>query len=169
MQVWRTHAAYTYTSRQGRSSAPCHCTSCQTKSQHMDVIFSENTARRRMTKGAALRLLCSAELSTSQVLRAKQLQCGTNLLSDGSSYKTSRIICIPLPPSHPQHLKLHQLSPSLHQLVTGDDNPSMSNRLWGVRKMDVCISSIPVNPTTLHADLSSQGFSHLSHKLLKLP
>lgn len=118
-----------------------------------------------MTKRAVLRLLCSAELGTSQVLRAKLLQCGTNLLSDGSPNKTSQIICITLPPSHPQHRKLQQLSPSLPQLVTGDDNPS----IMGCEKMDVCISSVPINLTTLHADLSSQRFSHLSHKLPKLP
>lgn len=148
-QLWRTHAACTYTSHQGRGVAPSRCTSCQTKSQHTDMGFQQKHCQKEHDEGAELN--CSTQLCTSQVLRTKRSSAAPPYFADGSSYNTLKIIPIMLSPLHPQHLKLCQLSGLLHQLVTGSGaEGAESNSLQEVRKMDVCrkFQTVLINPTT---------------------
>ena len=99
-------------------------------------------------KAAALSLALHSPDAESQTLNS---DAAPTYFSAGSSHSTLKLIHITLSPLRPQHLKLHQLSGLLRQLV--QDQVSFcrrkSNSVREARKTDVWISrfrTLPINP-----------------------
>jgi len=176
MQLWRTHAACTYTSHQGRSVAPFHCTSCQTKSQHTDVWFlvktlPEGAWRRGQSEGCCTQL--SSALPRCREPNA-QLWCCTHLLFSW--------LFTQYPKAHPHHVvtiasSTPKATPAI-RLVTsacaGSGVILQAQKQFSTGgKEDGCVDQqVPDSshqPGHVLANPSSQGFGHLNHSFLQLP